>query len=289
MIARMGALVFCFALVAGCGTMEERLQQQLAQAERDRDSTRQVVTDRDEYLEDVVRAVNTVYADLEAARLKEGRLLSQASDAEKLAVNANPDTREKFLQDIGEIGSVLKENRKRISDLEARSRTYRNRIAGLDTLIGTLKRTLAEREQSIAQLEGRVQGLEATVAENSRTISEKELIIEDQQRRMSTAYYVVGTRDELEEKGIITDEGGFLWGLLGSTTVLASGIDPTEFTPIDRSRDQTIQVPGKIDEILPHRQQEFFAMAQPDEKNTELTIVDPNRFWQDRYLVIVLD
>jgi uncharacterized coiled-coil protein SlyX len=289
MIARMGALVLCFALFAGCGTMEERLQQQLAQAERDRDSTRQVVTDRDEYLEDVVRAVNTVYADLEAARLKEGRLLSQASDAEKLAVNASPDTREKFLQDIGEIGLVLKENRKRISDLEARSRTYRNRIAGLDTLIGNLKRTLAEREQSIAQLEGRVQGLEATVAENSRTIAEKELVIEDQQRKMSTAYYIVGTREELENKGIITDEGGFLWGLLGSTTVLASGINPTEFTPIDRSRDQTIQIPGTVDEILPHRQQEFFAMAQPDEKNTELTIVDPNRFWQDRYLVIVLD
>jgi hypothetical protein len=286
---RMGAFVLCSILIAGCNTMEEKLHQQLAQSERDRDSTRQIVSERDKYLEEVVRAVNVVYADLEEARAKEGRLLNRAGGAEKLAMNTSVDTREKLLQDIGEIGSALKENRKRISDLEARSRAYRYRIAGLDTLIGNLKRTLAEREQSIAQLEGKVQGLEATVAENTRTISAKELIIEDQHKRMSTAYYVVGTRDELKQKGIITEEGGFLWGLLGSTTVLASGIDATEFTPIDKNTDQTIHVAGNVDEILPHRQEGFFAMAKPDDKNTDLTIVNPNRFWQDRYLVIVLD
>ena len=60
-----------------------------------------------------------------------------------------------------------------------------------------------------------------------------------------------GTKEELKKKGIITDEGGFLWGLLGSTTIMSSGVDQSVFTPLDKNIDQTLHVPGTIDEILP--------------------------------------
>ena len=291
MNARMAVVALCLALLAGCSNKEkeEALQQQLAQSEKDRESMKQLITERDSYVEDIVRSVNEVYADLEQARISEGRLLNRAGTSEKTAAHATLDTRQKLLQDISEIGTVLKENRKRISDLESRAKASSRKIAGLDALIENMKKTLAEREQSIAELETKVQGLEATVTEKIQTIAEKEAVIDDQQKKMNTAYYVVGTRDELEEKGIISDEGGFLWGLLGSTSVLASGISEAEFTPIDETKDQTIHVPGKVEEILPRRQNDFFAMAQPDENNTELTIVNPPKFWQDRYLVIVVD
>jgi len=291
MNARMAVVALCLALLAGCSNREkeEALQQQLAQSEKDRESMKQLITERDSYVEDIVRSVNEVYADLEQARISEGRLLNRAGTSEKTAVITNLDTRQKLLQDISDIGSVLKENRKRISDLEARTSASHRKIAGLDALIENLKQTLAEREQSIAQLESKVQGLEETVTEHTKTIAEKEAIIDDQQKKMNTAYYVVGTRDELEQKGIISDEGGFLWGLLGSTSIMASGINEAEFTPIDETKDQTIHVPGKVEEILPRRQNDFFAMAQPDENNTELTIVNPPKFWQDKYLVIVVD
>jgi hypothetical protein len=92
-----------------------------------------------------------------------------------------------------------------------------------------------------------------------------------------------------KNKGIITDEGGFLWGLLGSTTIASSGIDPSYFTALDKTKDQKIQVQGKIDEVLPRRNPSFFAMAQPKENDnhSELTIVSPEKFWQDNYVVIV--
>jgi hypothetical protein len=288
---RLGVLVLCGVLIAGCTDRqkEESLQTQLAQTERDRAAAQQLLNERDSYLEEVVKEVNAIYADLEQARMNENRLSNRAGGPEKSASNTNVDTRQKLLQDIGEIGSTLKESRKRIAALEARSRESRRNIASLDSLVQNLKRTLVEREQAIALLEGKVQGLEATVAENSRTLAEKESIIDDQQKRMNTAYYVIGTRDELKQKGIIADEGGFLWGLLGSTTIMASGVDMSEFKPIDRTRDQTIHVLGKVDEILPRRQEDFFAMAETDGKATDLTIVNPGKFWQDRYLVIVVD
>jgi len=287
---RFAVITAGIILFAGCTTNnDEQLKHRLAESEQKRTDLQQFVTERDSFMADVVTAVNAVYADLERARTREGKLVGRAGTTGKVETTGSLDTRKTLLADIDDIGSTLKENRKRIADLEARARASRLKIASLDTLIANLKQTLLEREQSIAMLEVKVQGLEASVAEHARGIARRDSVIDMQTERMNTVYYVVGTRDELQKKGIIVDEGGFLWGLLGSTTVLASGVDSTEFMSIDRSRDQIIRVAGTIDEIIPRRKESFFAMAQQDDKHANLTITDPGRFWQDKYLVIVVD
>ncbi|MGH9425637.1 MAG: hypothetical protein ACRD2L_04930 [Terriglobia bacterium] len=281
----------CAMLMIGCSNKEkeEQLQQQLSKAQSDQAALQQSITERDKYFEDVMRAINEVYADLETARAKEAQLVERTGGTEGPAQITNADTRQKLLKSIDDIGSALKENRKKIADLQSRMKKFRGEIAGLNKLVDNLKQSLQEREQSIARLEVRVQGLEATVAEKAKMIEEKESVIDRQQKTMNTGFYVVGTRKELKEKGIITDEGGFLWGLLGSTSVMASGVDETLFSPIDKSMDQTISVQGKIKEILPRRNEEFFATRQSDENRSELTIVRPEKFWQDKYLVVVVD
>ena len=149
--------------------------------------------------------------------------------------------------------------------------------------------SLQEREESIAQLKGEVQGLEQTVAEQTRLVGEKERTIDDQKKQLNTVFYVAGTREELEAKGIITDEGGFLWGLLGSTTALAGSMDLTAFTPGDRNEMQTILVQGRVEDILPRRKPETYATAEAGEGGTEIRILEPEKFWQGRPLVVVLD
>jgi predicted nucleic acid-binding Zn-ribbon protein len=287
----VGVIALSSVLVIGCSNKdkEEELQKQLDVVRSEQTSMHQDIIDRDKYFEDVVNSVNSVYADLEKVRTKEAQLVERSGGPEGPIQFANADSRNRLIENINDIGLALKENRKKIADLQTRTKSFKGQIAGLNTLIGNLKQTLQEREQSIAQLEGRVQGLESSVAEKTKVLSEKEALIVDQQHRINTGYFVIGTRKELKEKGIITDEGGFLWGLLGSTTVMASGIDPSAFTPIDKTTDQTISVHGEIEEILPHRNQESFAMAQPVEDNSSLTILSPGKFWQDNYLVIVVD
>lgn len=284
-------VILCAALVSSCDhSKEEDLQKQLNVAQSSQLSLQQNIADRDKYFEEIVKAVNDVYTDIEKARVKEGKLVKSAGGtAEEPMQLTNDISRQRLLQNISDIGTVLKANWKKIAGLEARVSSFKGEIAGLNKLIENLKQSLKEREASIAELESKVKGLEDTVTEKTKVIAEKDDVIGTQQKSMNTAFFVVGTRKELKEKGIITDEGGFLWGLLGSTTVMASGVDPTLFTPIDKSKDQSISVQGEIEEILPHRNEEYFATAQPVEKNTVLNIVRPDRFWQDRYLVIVVD
>lgn len=276
----------CTVLLLGCNTKEEELQKKLDQTQTERSTLQQNIAERDKYIEEVMQSVNEVYTDLEQARAKEGKLLKGAGSKEGSGQPAVVDTRQKVLHDISDIGLVLKENRKKIADIQHRLRLEHNKIAALDTLISNLKVSLQEREQSIAQLQAQVQGLENTVAEKTRVIEQKDNVIDQQQRNMNTGYYVVGTKDELKKKGIITDEGGFLWGLLGSTTVMASDFDKSNFTPIDKTKGDPIHVDGKIEEILPRRNQNFFAT---DEQGSSLKIVSPDRFWQNNYLVIVVD
>jgi len=286
---RLAAIALCAVLVVGCNNDRDELQKRLTDAQNARTSLQQDITDRDAYFEQVMKSVNEVYADLEKARIKEGELKKQGTGVEGPPQYTNAQSRDRLIQNINEIGSSLQENRKKIAALQVRMKQFKGQIAGLNSLVENLKASIQEREQSIAQLQAKVEGLQATMAEKTRLLEEKDMMISDQTRSLNTAYYVAGTRDELRKKGIITDEGGFLWGLLGSTTIMSSGVDQSNFTPIDKTKDQTIKVDGRIEEILPRRNSDLFAATQKQEKSSELTITSPGRFWQENYLVIVTD
>lgn len=280
--------VLCTALVLGCNNKEEELQNQIAQMKADQASLETNLSERDKYFDEIMNAVNDVYADLEAARAKEAKLVERTGTEGPVQI-ANVETRQKLLQNISDIGTTLKENRKKIADLQSKMKSYGGQIANLNKLVANLNETLVEREQSIAMLESRVQGLESTVAEKAILISEKENTIEEQKRAINTAYYVAGTSNELESRGIITDEGGFLWGLLGSTTLMASGVDQSYFKAIDKTREETIHVQGRIKEVLPRRSESFYATTEPEGNLSTLKILQPEKFWQDKYLVIIVD
>ena len=282
--------LICGAFVlGGCANREreQQLQSDLERTNSERAALQMAVDDREKFVDEILKSVNEIYADLETARSKEGKLIQHA-ESETPWVNS-PDTRARVLQNIGEIGAALSENRKKIGDLQKRVRGYGGEVEHLNALLNQLKASLQEREESIAQLKGEVQGLEQTVAEQTRLVGEKERTIDDQKKQLNTVFYVAGTREELEEKGIITEEGGFLWGLLGSTTTLAGNMDLTAFTPADRNEMQTILVQGKVEDILPRRKPETYATAEAGEGGTEIRILEPEKFWQGRPLVVVLD
>ncbi len=285
------ACVLAGTVLIGCADREkeEALQKQLTQAETDRQSYQTLLNERDKYVEGVMKEINDIYSDLESTRIKEGRLKAQPAGAEGKTTAVDLDTRKQLLANIASIGDALKESRKRVNDLRARLKTSQGEIAGLTKLVENLQTTILEREQSIAQLQAQVVGLEETVQSKTMQLAEKDQLLDAQRRKMNAAYYVAAPREELEEKGIITEEGGFLWGLLGSTTVVASGWDLSALSPLDRTREQTIHIPGKISQILPLRNANLFAAVEVGENETELTILEPEKFWKDNYLVVVLD
>jgi peptidoglycan hydrolase CwlO-like protein len=282
-------LIILTTLSWGCNGRTDELQKENAALQQQNRELAENLSSQDSYIDEVVTSVNDVYQSIESARAKEKSLLSETKDIEATATRTKSEVRKDLLDRVATINENLKANLEKVSGLQAKLNSSQKKYAALQNMVDNLRKTLEEREQSIASLENRVRGLEGDLASKTEMVRERENTIAAQRKELSTVYYVVGTRDELEKKGIIRKEGGFLWGLLGSTTTLAGNLDPSGFTAIDMGSTTVFRVDGKISEILPRRDAALYTKEDVGEKESVLTVADREHFWQNRYLVILKD
>jgi PBP1b-binding outer membrane lipoprotein LpoB len=283
------ALVVVAVLIGGCSGRTDELERQNAELRNKSSELSADLSSRDAYIDTVTQSINEIYANLEGVRSNEKMIASETNGIESGKQVTNREVRERILSQLSTINENMAGNRKKLADVQAKMASYRTQFSGLKKMVATLKKTIEDREQAIAALETKVHGLESDLTEKTRVVSEKEAVITAQTTKINTAYYVVGKRSDLEQKGIIAKDGGFLWGLLGSSTILASGVDPKYFTPINKVEERTIQVNGKIDEVIPKRSPEFYTKTLVDNNQSMITIAEPTAFWQDQYLVIITD
>lgn len=282
-------VIIAVAFFSGCENQSEKLEGQIADLKQINTQLMKESTFRDAYIDSVAQAINGVYANIETMKSNEQHLLKEKQELETAKKLTGKEIRERLIERVNEINTVLQENQKNISTLQKKLASYRTKYAGLQKMVETLKATLAEREQSINELTIKIQGLENTVAEKSRLIENQKSLIGEQHQKIATAYYVVGKREELEKKGIISKEGGFLWGLLGSTTILSSGLDETVFKSINKEEQKVIEFDGKIHDLIPKRNPSVYSAKAMKDSRTTITIADPAQFWESKYLVIITD
>jgi len=282
----LAGLIVVSLLAAGCGKQEElenkntELQRQLAM--------------KDKFIEEVTASIDEIHDQLEHTWVMEQKIVRSTATAEKGKPATHAEMVHEIIARIGDIDSTLAANRKKLSILQGRINSSNIKYAGLQKLVEDLRSTLAEREQSIAELQGRVQTLQTQVQDNNRVIAMQDSSMQDYTRQISkqttmlnTAYYVVGKRNDLKGKGIITNEGGFLWGLLGATTVVSPKYDNTEFVQFNKLMESSIEVPGEIDELVPKRDTASYAAESTGDGHTVLKITNPADFWRNNHLVVI--
>lgn len=129
----------------------------------------------------------------------------------------------------------------------------------------------------IAELHGRIDTLSGDV---SRLTSEKNAV-----------FVVVGTRKELQKRGILVPEGPRKFGLVGPRSLVpARTLDPASFTKLDRTVDQAILLPHGGYKIV-SRQNTSFAQ-KPNGKGGAyegaIMIEEPSKFWNASPFLIVV-
>ncbi|HUL48575.1 MAG TPA: hypothetical protein VLT79_01030 [Gemmatimonadales bacterium] len=187
---------------------------------------------------------------------------------------------------LAEIEPKLKENEQRIQALTALSDSLRSELAtttqSMQSVIDNQKETIAGLMQQVDSLTAQNAALKDTI-NNMATIS-------------NTVYYVVGTRDELEHKGIVREVGGarFLFVLWksGKTLVPARELDPKLFNTADRRVLETLELPAGSHEYRIVSRQDVSALATPPTDNGtvsgQLKIADSAKFWANsKFLIIV--
>ena len=167
-----------------------------------------------------------------------------------------------------------------VADLQQKLTDADARLTAEHTMIGDLGVTIERQLARIAELESRVDSL---IVETN-TMGE----------RHYRAYYIVGTEQELIEKGVIEREGGanLLIAHPGRTLQPARKLDPALFTPIDQRVAREIAVPDTSKRYrLVSRQNLDKATVRQRDKTTfrgPLQIADADDFWAgSRYLILV--
>ena len=106
----------------------------------------------------------------------------------------------------------------------------------------------------------------------------------------NTVYYVIGTRDELVQKGVLVEEGHKQFFLVGNRPVAtARALDANTFTRIDRLKDRDITLPEGEYAIFSRQDPSLLQGQMKDGKFTgTLHINSPEQFWStSKFLILV--
>ena len=192
--------------------------------------------------------------------------------------------------------------RKRASTLATHDSTLVTQIAEYEKTIEDLRHTVetqrADYEATIAKQTAQIATLNSKVdtvtTENTRLMGEAKTLsdtVTQLTTAVNTAYYVIGTKDDLIKQGVLVEEGHKRFYLFGGRSVSeARELDPSKFTRIDRAKDKVINFP-EGDYAIFTRQNPAYAspFASKDGlMSGGLRIDQPDRFWESsKFLIIV--
>ncbi len=205
---------------------------------------------------------------------------------------------------------------KKVQDLTARLRNSESRLAASQRRVraltqdsDSLRTVLADFQTTIDGLQALVEGQKTTIAnleaELGATKAEVAALAESNQlltdtvsamtTRENTVYYVVGTKKDLMDKGVIREVGGtrfLIFTRTGETLKPAEDLDPSLFTAIDRRQVSEIPMPRPDKQYRLVTNQNLTFSNVPADANGRirgtLQITNPESFWTNsKFLILV--
>lgn len=277
------------SLLSGCGPDYKVMYEQ---SQRDRDSLMAQFDNKDSIINSYMADISEIQASIEGLAQQEELLSRTASNPE-----ATPDTKARILNDVEAIRQLIDQNKKKLSDLQARVRKNNVKMKELETMIASLNTQLASKDSSVNALNERIVALNGTITTMEGEITTlqtesatKTAEINDKTAKLNTAYYTVGTYKELRDKKVITKEGGFIG--IGKKQTVIPDFNRDAFTQVDLTSTKTISINKSDAKLLSTHPSSSYKLQRDaaTKKVTALDITDPDAFWKaSKYLVVVAE
>ena len=222
-------------------------------------------------------------------------LLGSISPNDELGGTAQ-DRRTRLLGNIASMRTQIETDKKKISTLESQLAASKGQLKGVQAMIDKLKGSVADKEAILSQLQTKLNTMSATleserrlsaeeIAERERTITSKDNKLTEQEHAANVMYYIVGTRKDLMDKGIINRKGGLLG--IGKVSTVNKKYDTDKFTMFNLLDTPTITFDATKGgfSILSDQAASSYTVERNDKMNI-LTITDPQSFRRHKALVI---
>ena len=199
--------------------------------------------------------------------------------------------KEKMLLQLRSFKELLARKQARIDALTAEnaslSSSSKKTIQDLQKMVDFINSQLVEKEKQIASLEDLVQRKDAKIDELRYGINElskeSEYLKEQnyqQDRELNAVYYIVGTKKELKEMGLLKSNAF-------SKKVLQENIDKNVFKKADKRGLTTIPIDNKKATVLTNNPKSSYTITTGEDGTAVLEITDSEKFWSiSPYLII---
>ena len=275
-------------------TRENEFKTQQAEAQLVNENLNGVIAHRDSIINDLVQTFNEIEEDMNIVREKENLLALSTDDPE-----FTDDVRERILSEIRQMNNLLEENKAKVSELSRRLKQSGIEMEALKVKMASLEASLSERDSSIqvlkmelvdrdfqlAEMNTVIDSLDTEVLAREETILQKEEVISYQEAELDKAFVTAGSTKELQEKGILAKEGGFLG--LGKNKVVTASIVDSYFDQVSISETERIAVNAKKVAFISDHPEDSYKVVSNDSIVQYIEITEPEKFWKKtRYAVV---
>lgn len=250
-----------------------------------KDSLTNVVLDADKFISTVDSQISTVKG------LPKAKRNSQALES---PIEEQLQNRREMLERVEALVARAKTTANQLAEARKREAALRGDNDSLRTVNERLMARIEADQQMITDLGETITRQTVAITGLQTQVDSLGLEMRSLGANHYRAYYVVGTEEELLEKGIIQREGGanLLFVRLGRTLQPARLLSPEMFTAIDQRDMRDIPLPDSTRryQIVSRQSLDAAQVAERDRATWRgaLHIADANKFWSSsRYLIIV--
>ncbi len=246
-------------------------------------------------LDEVFAALNEVESGLKNIREKENIISIESS---KEGVDISGNQRERLLSDVAALQNAIENYKQKIEQLKKESNIksveFKKRLNAIQkeleeksAIIDNLQKQIqakdiiiTEKEQKLDSLGQHVTSLQKDITTLSGEKEQMEEKIADQDRVLYSAFYIIGSKSELIEAGVLSK------GALFKSAKVSYEAEKTAFIKIDYREISTINTNSPKAKVLSNHRKGTYNIVTVDGEAI-INISDPKGFWeQTKYLVI---
>ena len=288
------------AAMAACTMMTGCNDEKADQLQKERDSLAELTSSQALAINEVNSTLGEISLMMDSISLQENALFIINNDK-----NEVQNRHERIKGNIKNFEDMLKRQKARIAELEAKLDGNSKETANLKNIIQLMKSQIEQKDkeiqnlrtqleksnknvlelrQNVTSLNAITQTQRSQIAEQQETISSQEEALSSQDKMLNQGYVLVATKKELKDLGIRT--GG---NLFKKSKTNLNNLPTGKFKEVDIRNFKQLNIQGKKVSLLSPAPSSSYSLLK-EGSGYKLIINDPTSFWSiSNYLVIQAD
>jgi len=235
-----------------------------------------------------ISTINSIQDNLDSIKLRE-KIIAQKSSG-----NDFESQKEQIENDLIAIHRFMDMNKTKVQALTAYIQKRDGKIdeanktiEGIQRVYDRINHDVEMRDMELKDIKNYLGKINNELIEVTATLNEKNKENAKKTNELNTAFYAIGTSQELKSRGIITNEGGFIG--IGATLKMKDDFKRTSFSKINITVASNIAINAKSAKIITTHPAISYKV-NGDKKHVEsIDIISPKEFWgASKYLVILV-